>query len=225
MQESIDARNRTERKKEDIEKERDSLLADKKNLNENLTATDAERKKFKEQSETLKRQRDELEQNLQESAKTIKDKDTEMIKLHKFIDKGEEHLLKEKESKEELDTQLNLEKSKNRQLEKEYHLLERTKNQLDQKNANLEQVAFEAEQEKDAAKSAVVALTREVEWLRKQTDVEKSDIMKLVRDRDIIKRTLHSVTETNLKNRNEIIQKEQTIQTTLEQNNKYKENI
>ena len=71
----------------------------------------------------------------------------------------------------------------------------------------------------------MVALTREVEWLRKQTDVEKSDIMKLVRDRDIIKRTLHSVTETNLKNRNEIIQKEQTIQTTLEQNNKYKENI
>lgn len=40
--------------------------------------------------------------------------------------------------------------------------------------------------------------------------------MKLVRDRDVIKRTLHQVTETNIKNRNEIIQKDQTIATTLD---------
>jgi hypothetical protein len=82
-----------------------------------------------------------------------------------------------------------------------------------------------AEEEKDAAKNAVTALTREVEWLRKQTEVEKTDIMKLVRDRDMIKRTLSQVQETNIKNRNDIVQKEQTIATTLEQNNKYKENI
>jgi chromosome segregation ATPase len=89
----------------------------------------------------------------------------------------------------------------------------------------MERIKNEALMEKDAAKNAVSALTREVEWLRKQTDVEKADIMKLVRDRDIIKRTLGQVAETNSKNRSEIIQKEQTIQTTLEQNNKYKENI
>lgn len=80
----------------------------------------------------------------------------------------------------------------------------------------LEQEKFDAVQEKEAAKSAVSALTREVEWLRRQTDNEKSDIMKLVRDRDVIKRTLHQVTETNIKNRNEIIQKDQTIATTLD---------
>ena len=49
--------------------------------------------------------------------------------------------------------------------------------------------------------------------------------MKLVRDRDVIKRTLHQVTETNIKNRNEIIQKDQTIATTLDQNEKYKTNV
>ena len=70
---------------------------------------------------------------------------------------------------------------------------------------------FEAISEKETAKAAVSALTREVEWLRKQTDVEKSDLMKLVRDRDMMKKTLHQVSDTNIKNRNEIIQKEQTI--------------
>lgn len=35
--------------------------------------------------------------------------------------------------------------------------------------------------------------------------------MKLVRDRDMMKKTLQQVSDTNIKNRNDIIQKEQTI--------------
>ena len=58
--------------------------------------------------------------------------------------------------------------------------------------------------EKNAAKNAVSALTREIEWLRKQTDVEKADIMKLVRDRDMMKKSLQKVEDTNNKNRNDI---------------------
>lgn len=118
--------------------------------------------------------------------------------------------------REDLQTELNLIKATNIKIEKEKSQLglqiSRKIHELDM----LEKDKFDAIQEKEAAKSAVSALTREVEWLRRQTDNEKSDIMKLVRDRDVIKRTLHQVTETNIKNRNEIIQKDQTIATTLD---------
>jgi hypothetical protein len=127
--------------------------------------------------------------------------------------------------REDIQTELNLIKATNIKIEKEKNQLGLQISRKDQQLVMLEQEKFDAVQDKEAAKSAVSALTREVEWLRRQTDNEKSDIMKLVRDRDVIKRTLHQVTETNIKNRNEIIQKDQTIATTLDQNEKYKTNV
>lgn len=56
------------------------------------------------------------------------------------------------------------------------------------KEAEMDRDKHEAITEKDAAKNAVSALTREVEWLRKQTDVEKADIMGLVQYKDKMKR-------------------------------------
>jgi hypothetical protein len=41
--------------------------------------------------------------------------------------------------------------------------------------------------EKTVAKNAVSALTREIEWLRKQTEQEQSNIFSLVRDREMMK--------------------------------------
>ena len=79
------------------------------------------------------------------------------------------------------------------------------------KEADLERERHEAIADKDAAKNAVSALTREVEWLRKQTDVEKADIMGLVQYKDKMKRQLQTVEATNNKNRNEIVQKNQAI--------------
>ena len=133
--------------------------------------------------------------------------------------------MKNKDSIAELETQLVLFKQNAFKLQGEIDKLHRENESVNRTAKLLDEKRVEAEAEKDAAKNAVIALTREVEWLRKQTDVEKSDIMKLVRDRDMIKRTLTAVSETNAKNRSDILQKEQTIATTLEQNNKYKENI
>lgn len=133
--------------------------------------------------------------------------------------------MKIKDSNAELETQIVQFKQNEFKFRGEIDRMKREYDSQIRQYKILDERKTEAEAEKEAAKSAVTALTREVEWLNKQTAVEKSDIMNLVRDRDTIQRTLKAVSDTNIKNRNEIIQKEQTIATTLEQNNKYKENI
>lgn len=60
--------------------------------------------------------------------------------------------------------------------------------------------------EKTVAKNAVSALTREIEWLRKETEHEQTNIMNLVRDRDMAKKGLSMVEEQNIKNRDEMLQ-------------------
>jgi chromosome segregation ATPase len=148
-----------------------------------------------------------------------------LSRFEQITRRNEDKIAKQKDRNDELETQITLLTQSEHRLKGAIDKIGREKEAKEREIKIQEDRRQEAEEEKDAAKSAVTALTREVEWLRKQTDLEKSDIMKLVRDRDMIKRTLAAVSDTNQKNRNEIIQKEQTIATTLEQNNKYKENI
>lgn len=54
------------------------------------------------------------------------------------------------------------------------------------------------------AKNAVSALTREIEWLQKQTVVELSSIDGLVRDRDKMIKDIESVEQENNANKMEI---------------------
>lgn len=124
--------------------------------------------------------------------------------------------MKIKDSNAELETQIVQFKQNEFKFRGEIDRMKREYDSQIRQYKILDERKTEAEAEKEAAKSAVTALTREVEWLNKQTAVEKSDIMNLVRDRDTIQRTLKAVSDTNIKNRNEIIQKEQTIATTLE---------
>ena len=62
----------------------------------------------------------------------------------------------------------------------------------------------EAEYEKNITKSGVNALTREIEYLRKQTDNEKTDILNLIRDRDMMSKYIKKAEDENIKNKDEI---------------------
>ena len=62
----------------------------------------------------------------------------------------------------------------------------------------------EAEYEKNITKSGVNALTREIEYLRKQTDNEKTDILNLIRDRDMMSKYIKKAEDDNVKNKDEI---------------------
>ena len=54
------------------------------------------------------------------------------------------------------------------------------------------------------AKNAVSALTREIEWLQKQTVVELSSIDSLIRDRDKMIKDIEKVEQENQVNKREI---------------------
>jgi hypothetical protein len=48
-------------------------------------------------------------------------------------------------------------------------------------------------------------LTREIEYLRKQVDSEKANIVGLIRDRNMMKTSIDKAEEDNLKNKEELI--------------------
>ena len=64
---------------------------------------------------------------------------------------------------------------------------------------------MEAIDEKNITKSGVNALTREIEYLRKQVDNEKNNIINLIRDRDMMKKSILKAEDDNLKNKEELI--------------------
>lgn len=49
-----------------------------------------------------------------------------------------------------------------------------------------------------------MALTREIEYLRKQTESEKTDILNLIRDRDMMQKYIKKAEDENSKNQSEI---------------------
>jgi len=59
----------------------------------------------------------------------------------------------------------------------------------------------EAVDEKNVAKNAVSALTREIEWLQKQTMAELQNIDGLVRDRDKMIKDIEKVEAENQENK------------------------
>lgn len=61
-----------------------------------------------------------------------------------------------------------------------------------------------AENEKEITKAGVNALTREIEYLRKQTEAEKTDILNLIRDREMMNKYIKKATDDNENNKGEL---------------------
>ena len=83
----------------------------------------------------------------------------------------------------------------------------------------------EAIQEKENAKSYMNNLFRDFNWLKKKTDEEQAGIMKLERDRNMLKTSLIKMEKHNEENRNNLQRKEQIINTLQDQNNNNKDHI
>ena len=112
-----------------------------------------------------------------------------------------------------------------RNAEREAKRTDRENKQLELEKKRLGEGKMSAVTEKAAAMNAVQALTREIEWLRKQTEIEQQGIMKLIRDRNMLKKNLTKIEDTNNENKSQLLQKDQIISTLEEQVNNNKENI
>jgi len=67
--------------------------------------------------------------------------------------------------------------------------------------------------EKESAKGYMNNLFRDFNWLKKKTDEEQAGIMKLERDRNMLKTQLIKMEKNNEENRNTLLRKEQIIAT------------
>lgn len=63
---------------------------------------------------------------------------------------------------------------------------------------------MEALNDKNLTKSGVNALTREIEYLRKQVEAEKANIFSLIRDKDVMKNKISQADEDNQKNKDNL---------------------
>lgn len=77
-------------------------------------------------------------------------------------------------------------RNKLRQLDKENKAYRRENNALLNDKDRLAREKMEALSEKNITKAGVNALTREIEYLRKQTESEKTNIVNLIRDRNMM---------------------------------------
>ena len=71
----------------------------------------------------------------------------------------------------------------------------------------------DADSQKNITKNGVAALTREIEYLRKQADNEKTDILNLIRDRDMMGKYIKKAEDINEKNRQEIMRLNGKVET------------
>lgn len=104
-------------------------------------------------------------------------------------------------------------------MEKTVAKLERDQKAILGKNNTLESGRENALNEKMVATNAVSALTREIEWINKQTDKEQQNIHNLIRERDMMKKNLSKVEDTNNKNKDELSRKQNYISTLQEKLN------
>jgi Rad3-related DNA helicase len=95
-------------------------------------------------------------------------------------------------------------RNKLKQLEKENKNLIRENNALLNDKDRMAREKMEALNEKNITKAGVNALTREIEYLRKQVESEKGNIIGLIRDRDMMKKSIMKAEDENSKQRDDL---------------------
>ena len=75
---------------------------------------------------------------------------------------------------------------------------------------------MEAINDKNITTAGVNALTREIEYLRKQVEQEKANIVALIRDREMMKKNISKAEEDNSRNKEELIKQKNEVNTLSE---------
>jgi chromosome segregation ATPase len=118
------------------------------------------------------------------------------------------HLLKEKkghiERANDLDTENAECKNKIRQLEKDNAMFNRKNNTLLNEKDRLAKEKLEVQNEKNITRAGVNALTREIEYLRKQSEMGEIKVANLIKDKDKMTENIQKVEKDNEDNKTKL---------------------
>jgi len=124
-------------------------------------------------------------------------------------------LNKEKKSNQEkineLDTENGEFKNKLKQYEKQNQQLNRANNTMLNEKDRLAKEKLDIQNEKNITRAGVNALTREIEYLRKQTEMGEIKVANLIKEKDKMQSNIQKVEEDNTENRNKLIDAQQKI--------------
>lgn len=119
---------------------------------------------------------------------------------------------------EDFKMQVDRNESRIKTMDKDQNKITKENRDLEKQKTRFAEQRLTALNEKTVAKNAVSALTREIEYLKKETEHEQANIMNLVRDRDNMKKSLQNVDDINAKNKEELLRKNNALQQAKEQN-------
>ena len=211
---------------EQVKFERNAKLyeAQKKNFETTIEQKDESLKKFNEDKNKLSDENESLKDKIVKLDIAIQNRKHEFDKkCREFtnLDKYRRDLEKENEkmSKErvEMEVQITELREAFRDGEKHNKKLNRLNNQLLTEKERITREKREAEFEKNITKGGVNALTREIEHLRRDTDLDKKKIIDLIRFRDMMSKSIKKAEQENVKNKEEISKKNNDISMLKEQ--------
>jgi len=217
--------NQNARSQED-EKSKSAAL---KASEEKLTAEIA---KMNKKIEELVSQNENLEKTKEQQEEIIKQLNSDLLQEKTNVGRKSQEVVKLERQKLELENQ-NMEKQKALDVQTmKMNEIERAKRKVMSECVALENdkqrlivSKNDAITEKEQAKGYMNNLFRDFNWLKKKTDEEQASIMKLERDRNMLKTALIKMEKNNEENKNTLLRKEQIITTLQEQNKANKEHI
>jgi len=198
---------------ENVKFERNTKLFDakKQNLDDTIKGHEASIEALREQKQKVEAENDALKNNLSKVEEQFLRKKTEFdikSKEYERLENFNEQCKRENGNlqmkRNDLEVEIGECKSKLREYEKKIKDLSRLNNGLVTDKDRITREKKDAEHEKEITTSGVNALTREIEYLRKQTDQEKTNILNLIRDRDMMSKYIKKAEDENYKNKDEI---------------------
>lgn len=219
---------------EQVKFERNAKLyeAQKKNYEDSISTKEAAINQYLEEKRVQQDEAESLKNKINQLDRSIANQRNEYdIKCGQLnlLDDTHKKLLKKQmrleKNEVEKDVEIREMRGKIQELEKKNKDLNRFNNSLTNDKDRFAREKKEAEFEKNLTKNGVNALTREIEHLRRDTDVDKKKIIDLIRFRDMMSKSIKKAEEENVKNKEEISKKNNDISMLKEQGRAKQESI
>ena len=213
------------RNTEDEKSKAAALKASEERLNAKIEELNGKLAGLEDKNGGLSHNLTELEQQCQNWAARDREAKSDQARLESEYNKLNKNFKDLAISSEDKQKDLDTATKKHFEMVKQVKKVQRECTGLENDKSRLASEKLAAISEKDSAKSYMNNLFRDFNWLKKKTDDEQAGIMKLERDRNMLKTALIKMEKANEENRNTLTRKEQTINTLQEQNNANKDHI